>query len=109
MPVGDFVFASGEKHNLAEFGIDKYEVTYGQYAKFVHVLENRPTSDYDDPRQPRIKTATMHKPEHWDIYYACAVAGRPVHTTPIDLNCPVMEVDYWDAYAYAKWKVRELT
>jgi formylglycine-generating enzyme required for sulfatase activity len=108
IPAGEFLFANGESKTLPEFWIDKYEVTYGQYAKFVKALEDRPTSDFDDPRQPRIKTAVMHKPPHWIIYYTNAVAGHPVHGTPIDLNCPVMEVDYWDAYAYAKWKGREL-
>jgi formylglycine-generating enzyme required for sulfatase activity len=108
IPAGEFLFGNGEPKNLPEFWIDKYEVTYGEYAKFVHALEQRPSSDYDDPHQPRTQTWAMHKPPHWDIYYPCAVAGKPVHATPIDLNCPVMEVNYWDAYAYAKWKGREL-
>jgi hypothetical protein len=60
IPAGEFLFASGESKKLPEFWIDKYEVTYGQYAKFVHALENHPTSEFDDPRQPRIKTAVMH-------------------------------------------------
>ena len=108
IPAGEFLFANGESKTMPEFWIDKYEVTYGQYAKFVQALENHPTSEFDDPRQPAIKTAVMHKPPHWLIYYPNAVAGHPVHETPIDLNCPIMEVDYWDAYAYAKWKGREL-
>ena len=108
IPAGEFLFANGEPKTVPEFWIDKYEVTYGEYAKFVHFLEAHPSSDFDDPQQPRTKTWAMHKPPHWDIYYPCAVAGKPVHQTPIDLNCPVMEVDYWDAFAYAKWKEREL-
>ena len=108
IPAGEFLFANGEPKNVPEFWIDKYEVTYGEYAKFVHALDAHPSSDYDDPHQPHTKTWAMHKPPHWDIYYPCAVAGKPVHQTPIDLNCPVMEVDFWDAYAYAKWKGREL-
>jgi formylglycine-generating enzyme required for sulfatase activity/CheY-like chemotaxis protein len=108
IPAGNFLFAEGEPKSLPDFWIDTYEVTYGQYAKFVHFLEAHPSSDYDDPHQPHSKTYAMHKPPHWDIYYPNAVAGHPVHQTPIDLNCPVMEVDYWDAYAYAKWKGREL-
>ena len=108
IPEGEFLFANGEPATLPEFWIDKYEVTYGQYAKFVEALKNHPTSEYDDPRQPRIKTQDMHKPKDWDIYYLRAVAGKPVHSVPIDLNSPVMEIDWWDAYAYAKWKGREL-
>jgi formylglycine-generating enzyme required for sulfatase activity/CheY-like chemotaxis protein len=108
IPAGDFLFGSGEPVTLPEFWIDKYEVTYGQYAKFVEYLQNHPTTEYDHPRQPRIKSQDMHKPPNWNIYYSNAVQGHPVHKTPIDLNCPVMEVDWWDAYAYAKWKGREL-
>ncbi|MEP6672055.1 MAG: SUMF1/EgtB/PvdO family nonheme iron enzyme [Chthoniobacter sp.] len=108
IPAGEFLFANGETKNLPEFWIDKYEVTIGQYAKFVKFLENHNTAEYDDPRQPRIKNAALHKPENWDIYYRNAVAGKAAHSVKIDLNCPAITVDFWDAYAYAKWKGREL-
>jgi formylglycine-generating enzyme required for sulfatase activity/CheY-like chemotaxis protein len=108
IPAGEFLFASGEPTTLPEFWIDKYEVTYGQYAKFVQFLDTHPTHDYDDPRQTPRKTSQMHKPEHWDIFYGQAKANGKAHGVPIDLNCPVMEVDWWDAYAFAKWEGREL-
>lgn len=108
IPAGEFLFANGESKTLPEFWIDKYEVTIGQYAKFVQYLEAHPTTEYDEPRQPRLKNSQMHKPDDWDIYYKNAVAGKAVHSTKIDLNCPAIAVDYWDAYAYAKWKGREL-
>lgn len=104
IPAGEFLFANGEKTNLPDFWIDKYEVTYGQYAKFVQELENRPTSEFDHPQQPRSKTALMHRPPNWAIYYGRAEVGGKARSIPIDLACPVMEVDFWDAYAYAKWK-----
>jgi len=108
IPAGEFLFANGEKKTLPDFWIDKYEVTYGQYAEFVKALESRPTTEYDHPKQPRIKNTAMHKPRYWEIFYGNAREGRAAHSTPIDLSCPVMEVDFWDAYAYAKWKGREL-
>jgi len=108
IPAGEFLFANGEPTTLPEFWIDKYEVTYGQYAKFVQFLDANPTSEYDEKNQPPRKTSMMHKPEHWDIFYGQAKANGKAHSVPIDLNCPVMEVDWWDAYAYAKWKGREL-
>ena len=109
IPAGEFPFGeSADPVALPEFWIDQYEVTYGQYAKFVEFLKNHPTTEYDEPRQPRIKAQEMHKPKDWEIYYQRAVTGKPVHSVAIDLNCPVMEVDWWDAYAYAKWKGREL-
>ena len=108
VPAGEFLYGSGEPVTLPEFWIDKYEVTYGQYAQFVKHLEDRPTTEYDDPRQPRIKAPDMHKPKDWNIYYGRALAGQPVRSVPIDLNSPVMQIDWWDAAAYAKWKGREL-
>ncbi len=108
IPAGEFIFANGVKKTLPDFWIDKYEVTYGQYATFVKALEDHPTTEFDHKEQPRSKNSAMHKPPNWEIYYPNAREGHPVHKTPIDLSCPVMEVDFWDAYAYAKWKGREL-
>jgi formylglycine-generating enzyme required for sulfatase activity len=108
IPAGSFTFGSGQPLETGEFWIDKYEVTIGQYAKFVQYLEGHPTSEYDHPKQPRIKTAEMHKPRDWAIYYGRASQGKPIHSVPSDLNMPAIMVDWWDAYAYAKWKGREL-
>jgi formylglycine-generating enzyme required for sulfatase activity/CheY-like chemotaxis protein len=108
IPAGAFTFGTGQTVDLPEFSIDKFEVTIGQYAKFVEFLENHPTSEYDHPKQPRIKTAEMHKPRDWAIYYGRAKQGKPIHSVPSDLNMPALMVDWWDAYAYAKWKGREL-
>jgi formylglycine-generating enzyme required for sulfatase activity/CheY-like chemotaxis protein len=108
IPAGPFTFGSGQTVDLPEFSIDKYEVTIGQYAKFVQALENHPTSEFDHEKQPRIKTAEMHKPRDWAIYYGRASQGNAIHGVPSDLNMPALMVDWWDAYAYAKWKGREL-
>ncbi len=108
---GEFPFGpNAEPVTLDEFWIDKYEVTYGQYAKFLAFLKKHPerATEFDDPRQPRFKVQSDHTPKDWEIYYGRAVAGQPVHSVAIDLNTPVMQVDWWDAAAYAKWKGREL-
>ena len=34
--------------------------------------------------------------------------NRVLNAIPVDLNCPVSGVDWWDAYAYAQWKGRRL-
>ncbi len=108
IPAGTFLFANGESKELPDFWIDKYEVTYGEYAKFVKSLEDHPTTEFDHKQQPRSKNSAMHKPPQWDIYYGNAREGRAARSIPIDLSCPVMEVDFWDAWAYAKWKGRDL-
>ena len=108
IPAGEFIFGSGEPVVLPAFWIDKYEVTYGQYARFVDFLKKNParSAEFDDSRQPFTKGS--HIPKNWEIYFSNAKANHPVRSIPIDLNCPVMEVDWWDAAAYAKWKGREL-
>ena len=49
-----------------------------------------------------------HRPEYWAVYYRNAVNGTPAHSVPMSLNSPMMMLTWWDAYAYAKWKGREL-
>jgi formylglycine-generating enzyme required for sulfatase activity len=109
IPAGSFPFGNPAKPTeVGEFWIDKYEVSIGQYAEFVKYLEEHPTSEFDHEKQPRVKTAQMHRPPDWAVYYGRANAGKPIHGVPSDLNMPAIMVDWWDAYAYAKWKGREL-
>jgi len=107
IPAGEFVFGEGRNAQNPEFWVDKYEVTIGQYAKFVEWINANPGEEhaYDHERQPK---QLSHVPQYWEIYYLNAKAGKAAHSTPIDLNCPVMTVTWWDAYAYAKWKGRQL-
>jgi formylglycine-generating enzyme required for sulfatase activity/CheY-like chemotaxis protein len=108
IPAGDYIIGpDAEIEHLDAFSIDKYEVTIGQYANFLAYLDQHPTAeaDFNHPRQPRY---LEHRPKDWNIYYGRAKAGKPVHSVPTDLNSPMMMVTWWDAYAYAKWKGREL-
>ncbi|MES2570966.1 MAG: SUMF1/EgtB/PvdO family nonheme iron enzyme, partial [Verrucomicrobiota bacterium] len=107
IPAGEYIVGEGRKVRLNEFWIDKYEVTIGQYAKFLEYLAAHPTAetDFNHEKQPR---QLDHKPEYWEIYYRNAVKGTPVHGVPMTLNSPMITVTWWDAYAYAKWRGREL-
>ncbi|MDP9291407.1 MAG: SUMF1/EgtB/PvdO family nonheme iron enzyme [Verrucomicrobiota bacterium] len=105
IPAGEFIYQEGEKVTLPEFWIDQYEVTIGQYQKFLDALAKNPTTQFDHPKQPPDKS---HKPINWDTYYGRAKAAKPVKFIPIDLNCPMILVDWWDAYAYAQWVGRRL-
>ena len=110
IPAGEFIFQNGEKASTGQYWIDKHEVTVGQYAKFLAALNERPTTEYDSPDQPKAKT--NHIPANnqlqWNIWYGRARKGLPARFIPIDLNCPIFDVDYWDAYAYAKWAGKRL-
>ena len=107
IPAGEFLYQNGEKVTLPDFWIDEHEVSIGQYAKFIEYLDTHPdeAGKYDHANQPKGK---LHKPANWEIYYGRAKARKPVKFIPINLNCPIFLVDWWDAYAYAKWKGRRL-
>ena len=107
IPAGSYKTPSGKTVQVEDFWIDKYEVTWGQYSRFLEYLDKNPTADQEfrHPRMPRYLT---HRPENWAIYYGQAHANGAAHSAPIDLNCPVITVTWWDAYAYAHWLGREL-
>ena len=106
IPAGTYTVGQ-KKVTLPEFWIDKYEVTIGQYAKFIDYLDAHPGSsrDFDHPRQPK---QLQHKPQYWPIYFGQASNGGKVHSAPYTLDSPVVDVTFWDAYAYAKWLGRDL-
>jgi formylglycine-generating enzyme required for sulfatase activity/CheY-like chemotaxis protein len=85
-----------------DFWIDKYEVTWGEYSRFLEFLEKNPTADQDF-RHPRMPRHLTHDNDAARIYLARARAGKEARGVPTDLNCPAIEITWWDAYAYAKW------
>jgi formylglycine-generating enzyme required for sulfatase activity len=112
VPAGEFIFQDNEKVTLPPFWIDQYEVTIGQYARFLKYLDAHADQalKFDNPKQPVFKVS--HKPKDWDRYYNAARAllakDRVVASVPIDLNYPVFGVDWWDAYAFARWEGHRL-
>jgi formylglycine-generating enzyme required for sulfatase activity/CheY-like chemotaxis protein len=100
---GTYKLASGKPVVIErDFWIDKYEVTWGQYARFLDYLDKNPTADQDF-RHPRMPRHLTHDNGDLRIYLPNARAGTKVQSTPIDLNCPVFAITWWDAHAYAKW------
>ncbi len=115
IPAGEFVYQDGKTASTGEFYIDKYEVTIGQYARFLAYLDANPTQDgkpddeFDHPNQPKGKSHIPGSGQtEWEIYLGRARAGLPAGFVPIDLNCPIFNVDFWDAYAYARWANKRL-
>jgi len=117
IPGGDFIYQDGQKLSLPTFFIDEHEVTIGQYAEFLKYLEQHPeeASKFDHPAQPKGKS---HVPAEWADqnlatgpmlgYYARAKKWGKYHDASLDVNCPVFGVDWFDAFAYARWKGRRL-
>jgi formylglycine-generating enzyme required for sulfatase activity len=103
IPAGAYQLPSGKKVQIErDYWIDKYEVTWGQYARFLEYLDKNPTADQDF-RHPKMPRYLEHESDDLRRYLGRARAGAPARSIPIDLNCPVITVSWWDAYAYAKW------
>jgi len=81
-------------------------VTIGEYANFLKSLEilseNGTQGIYDHPQQPATKP--NHRPNDWKNLYHSAKRGERWNRREINLHTPVVGVDWWDAYAYSKWK-----
>jgi len=117
IPAGEFVYQEGQKVTLPRFYISEYEVTIAEYAQFLDDLEKNPAKAdaVAHPKQPKGKS---HVPVGWaDMkelnppmpgYYARAQRWGAYQNAALDVNSPVFGVDWFDAYAYAKWKGQRL-
>jgi hypothetical protein len=103
IPAGQFYFQDGQLITLPQFGIDPTEVTIWQYAEFLAAAGE--SHEYDHPDQPVEKS---HRNEQWDQLYKAAVAQSEVEGVRVNINFPAVFLDWFDAYAYAKWKGRRL-
>ena len=73
IPIGQFLYGnSNERISLPAFYMDKYEVTVGQYARY-------------------LQTTGRKEPEYWDLRKQIDAESRPV-----------IGIDWYDAYAYCR-------
>lgn len=115
-PVGDP--EHGGKAVLRAFEIDKYEVSIGEYSRFIAWCEQNPTREheFDHPRADRtvshitkdVKLFTLKATEHGArVLKQEADSARGLLADPgvaIDPSYPIVGVTFWDAYAYAHWR-----
>jgi formylglycine-generating enzyme required for sulfatase activity len=96
----------GTEEPLKAFQISAHEVTIGQYAEFLEILDtlakDQRERTFDHESQPATKTS--HLPDDWAALLAAAKLNGTWNTRPVTLDCPVVGVDWWDAAAYAEWK-----
>ena len=116
IPAGE-VTMQGQTVKVPAFKISKYEVTISEYAAFLKDLNDNPdkAAKVAHPDQPRDKP---HIPEGWaDMteidppnpgYYNRVKKYGRFREAPLSLDSPVFGVDWYDAYAYAKWKGQRL-
>ena len=102
IPAGQFTYQEKKREKLPEFWISRHEVTIGQYAEFLTALKKAAPGQFDHPKQP--KTKLTHQPPNWEAFLAAAVNGTVFNGEPISIHTPVTNVDWFDAWSYAKWR-----
>lgn len=111
IPAGKYPTPDGTDEALQAFRIAAHEVTIGQYAEFIELLETLALDQrhrtFDHENQPPSKTS--HLPDDWAALLAAAKAKTTWNQHPVTLDCPVVGVDWWDCHAYAEWKHGRLT
>ena len=109
IPAGSYPTHDGTQVALSAFWIDCHEVTIAEYAKFLEAMEilsRQQISIYEHEDQPESKR--NHQPHDWDNLYAAAKDGAVWNGLTVDPNCPVIGIDWWDAFAYCNYKRRRL-
>ncbi|MGC6425989.1 MAG: SUMF1/EgtB/PvdO family nonheme iron enzyme [Akkermansiaceae bacterium] len=81
-----------------------HEVTVAEYAKFLESLSHLSRENqtaFDHPAQPEAKKG--HIPDDWSNLLAAARSGGLWNERLVNEGCPVVGIDWWDAYAYCTW------
>ena len=103
--------------NLGAFEIDKFEVTIGSFEDFAKYIKAHPDEEHkwDHPSSNQrhvphitvdVDTLIKNARQRGARVFHDKASGEP--GVEVDLNCPMVGVSWWTAYAYANWRGREL-
>ncbi|MEN9284754.1 MAG: hypothetical protein RLZZ179_2247 [Verrucomicrobiota bacterium] len=106
IPAGKYLRGEGVEAVLPEYWIDRHEVPLSVYAAFLEALAGGDPGRFDHPEQPAGKAG--HEPAGWPDILAAAQGGRSWRGGRLTMNSPVFGVDWWDAWACARWMGRRL-
>lgn len=100
IPSGTYEPTGGPKLRIRKaFKMNRTEVTLSEYRDF---LDSEDLEKYRHPDQPPRKK--NHFPDDWKSVWSAAVKGEEWAGRKLSTDCPVVGVDWWDAYAFAQWK-----
>jgi formylglycine-generating enzyme required for sulfatase activity len=104
IPSGEFVYQEGQKKVVKGFYIDRYEVTMGEYKKFLEAVAAG-TKAKEHPFAPTNKN---HQPSNWATIVEAIQLRRTLNGAWVTWDSPVFNVDWYDAWAYAAWRGKRL-
>lgn len=97
---------------VAAFALDRHEVTNAQYRAFLAWVAVNGDATVGHPRQPAGKDHTPRYARRWrpELLERTGMARlSPCQDTSLTGDAqPVVGVDWWDAYAYARWAGKRL-
>ena len=103
IPAGVFSYQDGQQTYLPAFNIDSTEVTVWQYQEFLDATGN--DTRYDHPNQ---RVGKGHSNPSWRAYADAAFSFGEMKGIRLNPNFPAAYLDWFDAYAFAKWERRRL-
>jgi formylglycine-generating enzyme required for sulfatase activity len=103
IPPGPFLFQDDRQLDVPAFNIDSTEVTVWQYQEFLNAVGD--DTRYDHPNQ---RVGKRHTNPSWEAYAKAAFAEIEFKGVRLNPNFPAVYLDWFDAYAFAKWRNRRL-
>jgi formylglycine-generating enzyme required for sulfatase activity len=103
IPAGPFLFQDNRQVDVPAFNIDSTEVTVWQYQEFLNAVGE--DTKYDHPNQ---RVGKRHTNPSWEAYSKAAFAGAEFKGVRLNPSFPAVYLDWFDAYAFAKWQNRRL-
>lgn len=109
VPAGK-ILREGESVLVADFFLDRHEVTIGDYEKFLAAARENPDWQNWIPQEARAqkKSVSSLEPRDWPEILRRARKNEKYQEQTISRDTPVFNIDYPSAMAYARWKGRRL-
>ncbi|MEN8774696.1 MAG: SUMF1/EgtB/PvdO family nonheme iron enzyme [Akkermansiaceae bacterium] len=99
IPAGRYRGAAGRDILIRKgFSMSRTEVTLARYNAFLEFPDHR---KFQHPEQPVAKED--HEPSDWEVVWPAAVKGETWRGRAMTIECPVVGIDWWDAFAFAQW------